>query len=413
MADPKQNLAAEKAIVIHIANDRTVVDSLLKRSVSRRWFSDPLYGAIVESAIKLRLRQEDINPLAIMAHTSNSVPPSRWGELFEIWGSEPPGEWSEFLEPLQNAVVLRDFDAILSDAQGYRKKYPGDVRRWLPTVLSGLNNITHSGTYDARPSAHFREDLRQVVGTIGIPDLDRAMKGGVWDAALAVIGGLSNHGKSTLAYTIACQCVKRRIRTVFVTTETLPSEVTVGVMRPLSGLSDTQVRKKDERCTPHLEELDKYLATYDYKFASIEELDKVLYWERPQVLIYDFIKSPEGLDSRVPEHRAVAALGEGLRTLANDHRVHIWAFGQFSGHVAERFRRDHNLGEVVLFGSARLYHTADQVIIMKRHWLHPNTGFFKQKKDRLPDAYLPGVSLMDWEFLLKHDTHTRSFYQPE
>ncbi|NIQ88614.1 MAG: hypothetical protein GWN93_05860 [Deltaproteobacteria bacterium] len=413
MADPKQNLAAEKAIAVHIANDAAVVDDLLRREVNRRWFSDPLYGAIVESAIKLRLRQDDINPLAVMAHSSNNVPPNRWEELFELWESEPPGQWGEFLEPLQNAVILRDFDEVMRDAARYREGHPREIRNWLPTVLNGLNNITHGGTYDARPSSHFKEDLRKVVATTGIPHLDRSQKGGLWDAALTVIGGLSNHGKSTLAYTIAAKCIERRIRTVFVTTETLPSEVTVGVLRPMTGLSDTRVRDKDPRCDQYLDSIDQYMATYDYQFADVQSLNRILYWERPQVLIYDFIKAPDNLDSRVPEHRAIAALGEGLRTLANDHRVHIWAFGQFAGRTAERFRRDHNLGEVVLFGSARLYHTADQVIIMKRHWLEANTGFFKVKKDRLPDAYLPGVNLLDWEFKLRHDSHTRSFHQPD
>jgi archaellum biogenesis ATPase FlaH len=412
MADPTSNLAAERAIVQHIASNPGVVDDLLKRSVSRRWFTDPLYASVVEAAVTLRMRGTDINPLSIMAFSTNGVPDTRWQELFEVWGKEAPGKWEDYLEPLQNAVILRDFDEVMADAQRYRQHHSREAKDWLPVVLNGLNGITQGGVYDARPSSHLKQDLRKVVGTLGIPNLDRAMKGGVWDAALAVIGGLSNHGKSTLAYTIACCCVKQKLRTVFITTETLPSEVSVGVARPLMGLSDTQIRERKGISQEWVSQMDTYLSVYDYRFASVEEMDKVLRWEMPQVVIYDFIKSPDNLDSRVPEHRAIAALGEGLRTLANDHRVHIFAFGQFSGSVAERFRRDHNLGEVILFGSARLFHSADEVIIMMRHWLLPETGFFKQKKDRLPDAYLPNVSLIDWEFELKHDPRTRSFYQP-
>ena len=59
MADPTKNLAAEKAVVLHIAQDESVVDDLLKRNVNRRWFSDPLYCSIVESAIKLRMRGDE------------------------------------------------------------------------------------------------------------------------------------------------------------------------------------------------------------------------------------------------------------------------------------------------------------------------------------------------------------------
>ena len=161
MADPTKNLAAEKAVVVHIANDRSVVDDLLKRNVSRRWFSDPLYGAIVESSIKLRLRGDDINPLAVMAHTTNNVPSSRWPELFELWGEPTSGNWTDFIEPLQDAVLLRDYDEVMRDAQNYRGKYGNDIRRWLPTVLNGLNNITHAESYDSRPSSHFKAPFEE------------------------------------------------------------------------------------------------------------------------------------------------------------------------------------------------------------------------------------------------------------
>ena len=413
MADPTRNIFAEEAVVRHIAQDPTIIDSLIQRGISRRWFSDPLYASTVESAIRLRMSGRTVEPLAIMAFSGNGVSSERWKDLLALW-AEPnaQGDLDSYLQLLRDTVLVRDFDAVMRDAADYRRQSPEEIRQWLPSVISGLHSITQDSVYDARPSSHFKEDLRSVVATFGIPHIDRFLKGGIWDAAIIMIAGISNHGKSTLGYTLAARCVARKIKAVYVTTETLPSEVVVGVMRPLAGLSDRQVRNKDERCIEHLDEMDKYLPIYDYDYAGIDMLDRILYWEQPQVLFYDFIKAPESVRPGQREDQALYALGEGLRRLSNDHRCTIIAFAQFSGAKAEYFLQHHDLRDVTMFGSARLFHTADQILIMKRHWSLPDTGFFKVKKDRLPTAYVED-NIFDWEFTLRHDTRTHSFYQAQ
>ena len=414
MADPSENKSAEQAIVRHVARDPAMLDDMIRRGVTRGWFSDPLYASTVEAAIRLRVSGAAVDPLSIMSFSTNGVPPERWGELVAIWQDpSPPGEWQTFMAPLHAAKTLRDYDEVMRDAQKYRRDNPRDVDKWLPTVINGLVGCAGNGAYDARPSVHFKDaKLRTVVGKFGLPRFDRFMKGGIWDAALVLIGGVSNHGKSTLAYTLAARCVQQIIRSVFVTTETLPEEVTVGVLRVLTGLSDTEVRNKDPRCNEYLPWLDNNLAIYDYNYASVDMLNRVLSWEDPVVVFYDFLKTPEQTDKTryVREDSLIAGLGEGLATIGNDHRCTVMGFGQLSAAKSEEFKKRKDMAEVTLFGSARLYHSADQVAIMMRHWDMPNTAFLKCKKDRLPPAYVSD-SLYDWEWTMLHSPVTRSFYE--
>jgi len=318
------------------------------------------------------------------------------------------------MAPLHASTVLRGFDEVLRAANEYRRARPREVEQWLPTVINGLVGLAGNGAYDARPSAHFKDaKLRTVVGSFGLPRFDRFMKGGIWDAALVLIGGVSNHGKSTLAYTLAAKCVQQNIRAVFVSTETLPEEVTVGVLRVLTGLSDTAVRSKDPACDEYLPWLDRNLTIYDHRYSSVDMLNRVLSWENPDVVFYDYIKTPAANGNKYArEDELIAALGEGLATIGNDHRCTVMGFGQFSSAKSEEFKKKRDMTEVTLFGSARLYQSADQVAIMMRHWDMPNTAFLKCKKDRLPPAYV-GDNLYDWEWTMLHDPVTRSFYEEQ
>lgn len=393
-----------------------MLDDMIRRGVTRHWFSDPLYASIVEASIRLRLMGAMVEPLAIMSFSTNGVAPDRWPELLAIWQNpSPPGEWQTFMEPLHSAVMLRGYDDVLRDAQDFRRKNPREIEQWLPVVINGLVGLAGNGAYDARPSSHFKEaKLRTVVGKFGMPRFDRFMKGGIWDAALVLIGGVSNHGKSTLAYTLAAKCVQQNLRSVFITTETLPEEVTVGVLRVLTGLPDAAVRSKDPRCDEYLPWLDKNLAIYDRRYASVEMLDRVLHWEDPVVVFYDYLKVPSQTQGNrfSREDELMAGLGDGLATIGNDHRCSVVGFGQFSAAKSAEFKKKKDIDEVTLFGSARLYHSADQVAIVMRHWDQPNTAFLKCKKDRLPPTYV-GDNLYDWEWTMRHDPVTRSFYEDQ
>lgn len=404
--------AAEESIVRHIAANPAVVDELIRRKISRRWFRDPLYGSIVEAAVRLRMGGKPLDPLSIMSFSNNGVSPERWPELYEIWASpNPPGEWDAFLEPLQNATLLKDFDVVLNEARQLRTQNPDEIKQWAPYILNAMSSLTEDRVYDARPSSHLQSETRDVVGQIGIPHLDRFLKGGIWQSSINLFIGISNHGKSTLAYTIAAHLVANGIKVVFVSTEMPPREVGIGVLRPLGGFSDRQVRKNEVDYSGYAERMDRYISIYDYKFADPAELRHVLYWEQPTVVIYDYLRAPDG-DHRRREDQLLASLTENLRRLCIDHKVCMFCFGQFSDTKATEFRRRHDVASASAFGSARIYHTMDQVLIMKRHWLLPNAGFFKVKKDKLPPTYI-SANLLDWEFTLQHDGRTRSFFQLE
>lgn len=365
----------------------------------------------MEAAIKLRMQGADVNPLTVMSFSTNGIKPERWNELIDIWKKpDPPDQWGTFVAPLRSAVMLRDVDVIVAEMNTMRKKYPRDISQWLPTIMSELDAVTRDTTYDPRASTHYKGELRTVVGQIGIPHLDRFMKGGIWNNALALFGGISNHGKSTLAYTIAARLIERGIDTLFVSTEMPPNEVTVGVLKPLAHMSDRLVRSKDERVYPYVDMIDRYMPIYDYNYGDVDALNRIMYWHKPKVVIYDYIRVPEGSDTRTPEHQLIARLGSGLATLAGNHGCTIIGFGQFSKEKSEEFKKKHDLREVTLFGSARLYHAADQIGIICRHWSLPDTEFCKCKKDRLPKAYVQ-ANLLDWEFTLGYDGASDSYYQ--
>lgn len=411
MAEPTTNIPAEESIVRHIAANPATVDMLIQRGVSRRWFSDPLFRAVVEASIRLRMSGKRVDPLSIMSFSFNGVPPERWGELITIWQEpSPPGDAPDtFIEPLQDAILLRDFDEAMAEARAHRAKQPREVRQWLPYILNLLTTLTQDRAYDARPSSHYTRDSRDVIGTIGIPHLDRALKGGLWSASTNLFIGISNHGKSTLAYTIAAKMVERGIKTVFVSTEMPPSEVAIGVLRPLGGWSDRQVRLRQVDVSAQFERIDRYLASYNYEYASAEALARIVYWERPKVIIYDYLKAPDS-EPYKREDQALTALVEGIREINIDHGTCTLMMAQFSDSKATEFRNTHDVKSPAPFGSARVFHAADQVLIMRRHWLMPETEFFKVKKDKLPPTY-EDANLLDWEFLLGHDTRTRSFWQ--
>jgi hypothetical protein len=151
------------------------------------------------------------------------------------------------------------------------------------------------------------------------------------------------------------------------------------------------------------------LAVYDYKYYSAEHLERIVHWERPAVVIYDYLKAPES-KAYQREDQALSSLVEGIRNVGNDNGVCNLVFAQFSDSKALEFINTHNVKTPSPFGSARVYHAADQVIIMKRHWTEPDTGFFKVRKDKLPPTYVDD-NLLDWEFTLKHDRRTRSFWE--
>ena len=413
MADPTTNIPAEEAVVRHIANDTQTVDMLVQRGVTRRWFNDPLYASVVEASIRLRMAGREVDPLSIMSFSTNGVTPERWVELAGIWNDpNPPANKPEvFLDPLQDAVTLRDFDSATAEAQKLRRERPREVRQWSPYVAGLYGSILQNKTYDPRPSSHLKGDVRDIVGKIGISRLDRAMKGGLWAASTNLIIGISNHGKSTLAYTIASLLIDRQIRTIFVTTEMQPREVAIGVLRPMGGWSDKQVRLDQVDTSAEENRLDGWLCTYDYRYAEAKELRQVVHWERPQVIIYDYLKAPDAKPFK-REDQALSELIEGIREIGIDYGTCNLVFAQFSDRKATEFRNSHNVVSPAPFGSSRVYHASDQVIIMMRHWQEVETGFFKVKKDKLPPTYLDD-NLLDWEFTLKHDRRTRSFWEDE
>ena len=354
---------------------------------------------------------KEIDPLSIMSFSNNGVPPERWKDLLAIWKEPaPPGNKVEvFVEPLQDAVLLRDFDQAVREVQDLRKGKPKEIRQWMPYACNLFNGLTQDRAYDSRPSTHYKRETRDIMGNTGIAQLDRALKGGLWSASTNLFIGISNHGKSTMAYTIAAQLVQKGIRTAFISTEMPPTEVAIGVLRPMGNWSDREVRLQKVDASVELQKLDRYLAIYDYKHSTAEALDRIVYWEKPSVVIWDYLKAPDDSSGRKREDQELSSLVEGIRNVGIDHGVCTFVFAQFSDTKANEFRNTHNVSNPSPFGSARVYHAADQVVIMMRHWLEPDTEFFKVKKDKLPPTYIDD-NLLDWEFTLQHDRKTRSFW---
>lgn len=282
------------------------------------------------------------------------------------------------------------------------------------TQLSSL--VDNSNVYNPTPSHHYREGIiGQVVASTGLPTLDKQFRGGLWSQALVVYMSPSNHGKSTLLYTILANCIRQGQRCVLFTFETNTATAVARILSALTGLhtSETSLRKGSTTenqilLDQALELMDLYLSIYDNTFNNRAKMEQVIRLEHPVFAGIDHISMPDPRNSstnmNVGDESAV--LAEAALQWTINYALTILANTQASNSQQLELKKTHDIAQVSALGSSRVYNAADVFLVGMRHWSMPNTGYFRVKKDRKQ-------GILDTDCLLHHNPFTQSYEEIE
>lgn len=394
----------DRAIFVAVAQG--CMEDLTQSGLWNWKFEEP-YDRILKACQIIHLRGDDISLLALHSEVGDG---NFWGEIKETWKeakTASPIYWRTSAERIVNRNLISAGNLIAQEmGQVGQVK---DPRKHLANAHSRLTGLLDSGSiYNPAPSFHYRSGvIGEVLCSTGIPSLDRIIGGGLWTQALIGVGIPSNHGKSTLGYTLLGEAIKQNLSCSLFTFETSPATATARTLSALTGLHyDEAVKKefKSEQKEQGLAQIDSCMTLYDNSFNDPTKMEQVIRLQRPKLVIVDHIGMLDAKFSNKSSNRTdpQGDLANAALQWSIAYSCTIVLNSQFSNAQAEELKSRHDLDHVSMYGSARINDALDFSIIGLRHWSLPNVSYLRCKKDRKR-------GIIDTECLLKHNVYTQSY----
>lgn len=401
----------EQIILSAIAQGQ--MDDLMQTGVFKWSFAEP-YATLFRAAQSLRLRGQIVSLLSLSAECSLSD----WGpfrEIFREAKASPKIDW----RPAAERIARHNFKAL---GQGVatdlleKLSLSSDPRLSLQTATTQLTTLIDQGrTYNPTPSHHYQNGVMgELTVSTGLKAIDKLLGGGLWTQALVIVALPSNHGKSTLAYTLLAHAIRKGQKCVLFTFETQTATATARVLSALTGVNYGAVlsRKAEgddiERLKLGLEIVDHYLRIYDYSFNSIPKMEAVVALERPALAIVDHLGmvDPASAPKNTSRFDQIGDVADASLQWTIKYCATILVNSQLSNEVSLLLKKNHDLEHTKLFGSSRVYNAADIVILGLRHWQQAGTTYLRNKKSRKD-------GIVDFDVLVKHDPFTQSYTDVE
>lgn len=382
-----------------------------------KWrFHDP-YDRILKACQIIHLRGQPVTLLSL--HAECELHPDEWPPIREVWQEAKNTtkiDWRTAASRIINRAMREQGLETLEESDRLLQS-TADPRKVLSATVTQLSTLMDNGaTYNPTPSFHYHEGVMgDVVGSTGLPTIDRLLFGGLWTQALIGVALPSNHGKSTLTYTLLACSVKMRRKCQLFTFETDTPRAVARVLSALTGvnLSETVARKgltpeSQEKIDQGLKEIDKYFSIYDGTFNDSAKMEQAIRLERPALACVDHITMPPPLAARRngSQWDQIGDLCDLALQWTIKYSLTVILNSQLDNATQLELKRTHDLVHTKMFGSSRIYNALDFALIGLRHWTMPNTAYFRLKKNR-------PKGVIDIDAVLHHNSMTQAYEETE
>lgn len=364
---------------------------LMKSGLKPEWASADARSVLM-AAVSLHMRGQPVNQGNLMA-SAIDAPDSIWPELERIASSPSEGMVAaDVARMARNTHMRSELLALNGKLSRQLAERRDEVEQWLPEFIMQMEAIGRDGSaYDPRPSTHLLEGSNQVVARFPSDTLNAIFRGGVWNSNLAMVVGVTAHGKSTMANTIAANALgmTRPLKHVVLTTENQPSYFVERTLRGL-GFSPLEVRtrkgatdERDEQFRNWLAFMDRVMPVYGPDYYTGAGIKNILTWEQPNIFTLDHAKTPRGVD---PD-RATGVLEKMFSWLrewvTSRYPLQMYIFGQMRHEDAKRFIKTDDATGIMFYRSYAAEQSAQTFIAIKRHSTLPGRAYIVVKKDTL------------------------------
>src|SRR3990167_6972823 len=397
----------ERVLFAAIAQGK--IKDIVQSGVLKHTFQEP-YDCILKACETIFVRGDNITLLSISAECQLSN--EDWVEVRTVWRESKTSQMVSLKVSAERIIernLVENGKRISDYIHSEIDINPREVKNTLSTALVQLQTAIDTGhSYNPTPSYHYRSgNIGQVMASSGYKDLDILLQGGLWTQALIINGMPSNHGKSTMSYSLIARAIHNKLKCVLFTFETSSA---TAVARVLSAygcfkFADAVRRvgetpEETELMNEALQDIDKYLHIYDDKFNDVHKIETVIRVERPHLGVIDHL----GMMGKEGANRfdTVGDIADASLQLTVDYNFTMFVNSQFSDEVSAEIKKKHDLQHTRLFGSSRVYNAADFVLIGLRHWLKPDVTYIRSKKNRKN-----GIIDLDCEII--HDPYTQAY----
>jgi hypothetical protein len=423
----------DKSIVTLVAHGQA--DALLKSGFKSEWIEDADARTIFRVAVEMLHRTPVIFPNRI------NLLASSWGELKDAQEVKRLISLNGTGEAPADVVTTKLYNRYLSkEAQTIEKELhnllalkPHESQNYLPLIAQKFENLAATGrVYDPTPSSHKGTIVAPVLFKSRLNTINKIFEGRMEDGGgyraghWAIILGVSGHGKTSAAITMAVDAISQEQIVAFVCKEK-QSQVRARVLLGLTGLTIKEVETElavqqepilDSDGQPYMvrdrhgneigpwhdskirqrifdnqsARVDKYMYVYDWSFAKINTIRSIISAVRPAILNVDYIDLSDvnGTDK-------VSGLGKiaaDLETTAHNTGTHINGYWQISNSEKIAYEKNDHHECVGPYGSGMVMHTADTAIQTKKGRIQ-DTQHIRRTKCR--------AGGLNEEFLLDYD----------
>jgi replicative DNA helicase len=178
-----------------------------------------------------------------------------------------------------------------------------------------------------------------IVYSTGLPEMDRVMQGGMWPGKLYGIAAKRKHGKSLMLGTIALNLANAGVKTLYVTLEQGPEEVTDRMAASELGVNAIHFLKGENpdlsrRVAHYAETAPECLLFEDRAGLSFSELRSMVgrYAAREEIKVFvlDYWQLVQGQERNEPEAMHLAKVAQWLADAARGHKIAILTAAQIN-----------------------------------------------------------------------------------
>lgn len=380
--------ASDQSILGVVAHGHTPL--LDQQGFSPDWIDDKDIKSAVTAAISLSRQNKTVNLLNVMALAQNV---KDWPPLIKVWNNGYGDVDPQIaLRSARTRYLAGQTVPIAQELLRKAQNEPDSIESWLPTQTTRLVSVVRQSTdYDPRPSAHYAKDVPQITFTSRIPVINRILRGGYRNGLLFVVVTPTAHGKSTLARTLTVDGVAQSKKVAYINNENTENKALVGILRGLSNLTEEEIVKRqgntDERhaiLLSWLAYVEDRLRIYDHTWYNDDRIRRILKWEKPDLLIGDYLRDLPGMfaDGRRHEN-PVGDMADFLLQAANEYGVTTYWGAQISGEAASKYMRYGSHEPILAYGTVKVQQAADIYAGMRRHPTIRDAALVNVWKDRI------------------------------
>lgn len=401
-------------------DERIILSAIAQGSISDvtasgvfRWKFDPPYDELLKACQLLNVRGQQISLLNLFSECNLEA--SEWAGIRELWQEAKTAaklDWRPAAQRIVSKSMKEQGLNVVEDAERKLQSSP-DPRETLTSTITKLSALVDNATvYNSTPSFHYKEGVMgEVTGSTGLRSLDRLLGGGLWSQAVVGVAFPSSHGKSTLSYSVLAKAVEQAKRSVLFTFETNTTTAVARILSALTGIPMSVCLKRKGRGAEEqavmdtaLDKIDKYFKIYDLSFNNPSKMEQVIRLEDPEIGVVDHIDclDPNSASKNASRNDAVGDVADASLQWTIKYGMTMFLNSQLSNAKQAELKRNHDLVQVDLFGSSRVFNAMDFVVIGLRHWAIPNTQYLRLKKNRK-------IGIVDIDCNMYHNVYTQSF----